>query len=172
MMNSGGLRLAHRITELREKCGLTQAQLADKVGTTQAGISTAGKPQLPKLLVNNARKGGGGARRAIESRVGRVVEGGVGRIPTARKGGQGLEKDQGKGIKDKRRDVIVAAPFARSEDRDVQRLRSPKPKAPQNIQWLRSVPRVAVVQAFKVQGQTRVGGPSTFREFSKRRNVN
>jgi DNA-binding XRE family transcriptional regulator len=33
------LRLAHRIAELLEKHGLTQAQLAHKVGTTQAGIS-------------------------------------------------------------------------------------------------------------------------------------
>src|SRR5436309_14889914 len=41
-----------------------------------------GKPQLPKLLVNNARKGGGGARRAIESRVGRAVEGGVRKVLT------------------------------------------------------------------------------------------
>ena len=45
---------------------------------------TAGKPQLPKLLVNNARKGGGGARRAIESRVGRAVEGGVRKVLTPR----------------------------------------------------------------------------------------
>ena len=40
----GRLRLAYRITELREKCGLTQAQLADKVGTTQAGISRLENP--------------------------------------------------------------------------------------------------------------------------------
>jgi DNA-binding XRE family transcriptional regulator len=38
------LRLAHRITELREKSGLTQAQLAEKVGTTQAGISRLENP--------------------------------------------------------------------------------------------------------------------------------
>jgi len=36
-----------------------------------------GKPQLPKLLVNNARKGGRGARRTIASRVGRDIESGV-----------------------------------------------------------------------------------------------
>ena len=35
----GRLPLAYRITYLREKCGLTQAQLAEKVGTTQADIS-------------------------------------------------------------------------------------------------------------------------------------
>ena len=40
----GRLRLAHRITELREKCGLTQADLARKVGTTQAGISRLENP--------------------------------------------------------------------------------------------------------------------------------
>jgi DNA-binding XRE family transcriptional regulator len=33
------LRLSHRITALREKRGLTQAELARRVGTTQAGIS-------------------------------------------------------------------------------------------------------------------------------------
>ena len=40
----GRLRLAQRIAELRERCGLTQAQLADKVGTTQAGISRLENP--------------------------------------------------------------------------------------------------------------------------------
>ena len=40
----GRLRLAYRITELREKCGLTQAQLAEKVGTTQTGISRLENP--------------------------------------------------------------------------------------------------------------------------------
>ena len=45
---------------------------------------SSGKPQLPELLVNNARKGGGGARRTIESRVGRGVEGGVEKITAAR----------------------------------------------------------------------------------------
>ena len=40
-----------------------------------------GKPQLPKLLVNHARKGGGGARRTIESRAGRAIEGGVRTVP-------------------------------------------------------------------------------------------
>jgi ribosome-binding protein aMBF1 (putative translation factor) len=40
----GRLRLAQRIVELREKRGLTQAQLADRVGTTQAGISRLENP--------------------------------------------------------------------------------------------------------------------------------
>jgi DNA-binding XRE family transcriptional regulator len=38
------LNLAHRIAELREKNGLTQAELARKVGTTQAGISRLENP--------------------------------------------------------------------------------------------------------------------------------
>jgi DNA-binding XRE family transcriptional regulator len=38
------LRLSHRITALREKRGLTQAELARKVGTTQAGISRLENP--------------------------------------------------------------------------------------------------------------------------------
>ncbi len=38
------LRIAHRLAELREKQGLTQAQLARKVGTTQAGISRLENP--------------------------------------------------------------------------------------------------------------------------------
>src|SRR5215813_5868234 len=38
------LNLAHRIAELREKCGLTQAELARRGGTTQAGISRLENP--------------------------------------------------------------------------------------------------------------------------------
>jgi DNA-binding XRE family transcriptional regulator len=38
------LNLARRIAELREKNGLTQAELARKVGTTQAGISRLENP--------------------------------------------------------------------------------------------------------------------------------
>ena len=38
------LRLAHRIAELREKRSLTQADLARRVGTTQAGISRVENP--------------------------------------------------------------------------------------------------------------------------------
>lgn len=40
----GPLSLAHRIAELREQRGLTQAQLAEKVGITQAGISRLENP--------------------------------------------------------------------------------------------------------------------------------
>ena len=38
------LKLAHRIAALREKNGLTQAELARKVGTTQAGVSRLENP--------------------------------------------------------------------------------------------------------------------------------
>ena len=38
------LRLSHRIAELRERRGLTQAELARKIGTTQAGISRLENP--------------------------------------------------------------------------------------------------------------------------------
>ena len=40
----GRLRLAHRIAELREQRGLTQAELAEVVGTTQAGIARLENP--------------------------------------------------------------------------------------------------------------------------------
>jgi hypothetical protein len=53
----GRLRLAHRITELREKCGLTQAQLADKVG---AQLEFHGAP-APNSLTT--LKGGGVSAR-------------------------------------------------------------------------------------------------------------
>ena len=49
----GRLRLAHRITELREKCGLTQAQLADKGWHNTSWNLSIGKLQLPKLFVNH-----------------------------------------------------------------------------------------------------------------------
>src|SRR6266545_5763360 len=39
-----------------------------------------GKPQLPKLFVNHARKGGSGARRAVKSRVGRDIKSCVGKF--------------------------------------------------------------------------------------------
>ena len=38
------LYLAHRLAELREKRGLSQGELAKKVGTTQAGISRLENP--------------------------------------------------------------------------------------------------------------------------------
>ena len=41
----GRLRLAHRIAELREQRGLTQAELAEMVGITQAGISRLENPK-------------------------------------------------------------------------------------------------------------------------------
>lgn len=42
------LRLSHRIAALREKRGLSQAELARKVGTTQAGISRLENPNYHK----------------------------------------------------------------------------------------------------------------------------
>jgi ribosome-binding protein aMBF1 (putative translation factor) len=50
------LRLAHRITELREKSGLTQAQLAEKVGTTQAGISRLEDPNYRNYSLKTLEK--------------------------------------------------------------------------------------------------------------------
>ena len=64
----GRLRLAHRITELREKCGLTQAQLADKVGTTQAGISRLENPNYRNYSLTTLEKVAAalGARLRVE----------------------------------------------------------------------------------------------------------
>jgi DNA-binding XRE family transcriptional regulator len=50
------LRLAHRITELREKSGLTQAELAKKVGTTQAGISRLENPNYRNYSLKTLEK--------------------------------------------------------------------------------------------------------------------
>lgn len=50
------LRLAHRIAELREKHGLTQAQLARKVGTTQAGISRLENPNYRNYSLKTLEK--------------------------------------------------------------------------------------------------------------------
>lgn len=50
------LRLAHRIVELREKCGLTQAQLARRVGTTQAGISRLENPNYRNYSLKTLEK--------------------------------------------------------------------------------------------------------------------
>ena len=52
----GRLRLAHQIAGLREKCGLTQAQLADKVGTTQAGISRLENPEYRNYSLTTLEK--------------------------------------------------------------------------------------------------------------------
>ena len=52
----GRLRLAHRIAELREKCGLTQAQLAERVGTTQAGISRLETPSYRNYSLTTLEK--------------------------------------------------------------------------------------------------------------------
>ena len=64
----GRLRLAHRIVELREKCGLTQAQLADKVGTTQAGISRLENPNYRNYSLTTLEKVAAalGARLKVE----------------------------------------------------------------------------------------------------------
>lgn len=50
------LRLAHRIAELREKCGLTQAELARRVGTTQAGISRLENPNYRNYSLKTLEK--------------------------------------------------------------------------------------------------------------------
>jgi DNA-binding XRE family transcriptional regulator len=50
------LRLAHRIAELREKHGLTQAELAHKVGTTQAGISRLENPNYRNYSLKTLEK--------------------------------------------------------------------------------------------------------------------
>lgn len=64
----GRLRLAYRITELREKCGLTQAQLAEKVGTTQAGISRLENPSYRNYSLTTLDKVAAalGARLKVE----------------------------------------------------------------------------------------------------------
>ena len=64
----GRLRLAYRITELREKCGLTQAQLAEKVGTTQAGISRLENPNYRNYSLTTLDKVAAalGARLKVE----------------------------------------------------------------------------------------------------------
>jgi DNA-binding XRE family transcriptional regulator len=64
----GRLRLAYRITELREKCGLTQAQLAAKVGTTQAGISRLENPNYRNYSLTTLEKVAAalGARLRVE----------------------------------------------------------------------------------------------------------
>lgn len=50
------LRLAHRIAELRESRGLTQADLARKVGTTQAGISRLENPNYRNYSLKTLEK--------------------------------------------------------------------------------------------------------------------
>lgn len=50
------LRLAHRIAELREKYGLTQAELARRVGTTQAGISRLENPNYRNYSLKTLEK--------------------------------------------------------------------------------------------------------------------
>jgi DNA-binding XRE family transcriptional regulator len=50
------LRLAQRIAELREKHGLTQAELAHKVGTTQAGISRLENPNYRNYSLKTLEK--------------------------------------------------------------------------------------------------------------------
>ena len=52
----GRLRLAHRIAELREQSGLTQAELARKVGTTQAGISRLENPNYRNYSLKTLEK--------------------------------------------------------------------------------------------------------------------
>ena len=64
----GRLRLAHRIAELREKCGLSQAQLAERVGTTQAGISRLENPNYRNYSLTTLEKVAAalGARLRVE----------------------------------------------------------------------------------------------------------
>jgi|SRR5512145_2561598 DNA-binding XRE family transcriptional regulator len=50
------LRLAQRIAELREKHRLTQADLARKVGTTQAGISRLENPNYRNYSLKTLEK--------------------------------------------------------------------------------------------------------------------
>ncbi len=50
------LKLAHRIAELREKCGLTQAELARRIGTTQAGISRLENPNYRNYSLKTLEK--------------------------------------------------------------------------------------------------------------------
>jgi DNA-binding XRE family transcriptional regulator len=65
----GRLRLAHRIVELREQRGLTQAKLAEIVGTTQAGISRLENPNYHNYSLKTLEKAAValGARLKIES---------------------------------------------------------------------------------------------------------
>ena len=64
----GRLRLAQRIAELREQRGLTQAQLAEKVGTTRAGISRLENPNYQNYSLKTLEKVAAalGARLKIE----------------------------------------------------------------------------------------------------------
>ena len=50
------LNLAHRIAALREKCGLSQAELARRVGTTQAGISRLENPNYRNYSLKTLEK--------------------------------------------------------------------------------------------------------------------
>jgi ribosome-binding protein aMBF1 (putative translation factor) len=50
------LRLSYRIAALREKRGLSQAELARKVGTTQAGISRLENPNYQKYSLSTLEK--------------------------------------------------------------------------------------------------------------------
>jgi DNA-binding XRE family transcriptional regulator len=62
------LNLAHRIAELREKSGLTQSELARKVGTTQAGISRLENPNYRNYSLKTLEKVAAalGARLRVE----------------------------------------------------------------------------------------------------------
>ena|SRR5687767_11347586 len=62
------LRLAQRIAKLREKCGLTQSALAEKVGTTQAGISRLENPNYRNYSLKTLEKVAAalGARLKVE----------------------------------------------------------------------------------------------------------
>jgi len=64
----GRLRLAQRIVELRERRGLTQAQLAKRVGTTQAGISRLENPNYRNYSLTTLEKVANalGARLKVE----------------------------------------------------------------------------------------------------------
>jgi len=64
----GRLRLAQRIVELRERRGLTQAQLAERVGTTQAGISRLENPNYRNYSLTTLEKVANalGARLKVE----------------------------------------------------------------------------------------------------------
>ena len=62
------VRLAYRIAELREKRGLTQSELARKVGTTQAGISRLENPNYRNYSLKTLEKVANalGARLKVE----------------------------------------------------------------------------------------------------------
>lgn len=62
------VRLAYRISELREKRGLTQSELARKVGTTQAGISRLENPNYRNYSLKTLEKVANalGARLKVE----------------------------------------------------------------------------------------------------------